>query len=100
MSRAQWLRANWDRVAAWSAMALGAVVLFLGWNGVSDQIYPAAQLPYIASGGIGGALMVALGATLLISADLRDEWQRLDDIAELLRNNGGHGTDAVENPAP
>jgi hypothetical protein len=65
---------------------------------VSKSAYPAEQLPFILSGGIGGALMVALGATLLISADLRDEWQKLDRIEKKLdqvtlsapSSNGSH----------
>ena len=84
MRRQDWLRANWDRVAAWSCVAASVLVLFVGWQGVSRQIYPASQLPYVISGGIGGALLLAFGATLLISADLRDEWQKLDEIAARL----------------
>jgi hypothetical protein len=81
----QWLRKNPDRAAAWAAVLVGALVLFFGWQGASRTEYPAEQLPYIISGGIGGALVVALGATLLISADLRDEWQKLDRIERRLR---------------
>jgi hypothetical protein len=81
----QWLRKNPDRAAAWAAVLIGGLVLFFGWQGASRTEYPAEQLPYIISGGIGGALVVALGATLLISADLRDEWQKLDRIERRLR---------------
>lgn len=94
MTRSSWVRANWDRVAGWCLIAAGCVVLFLGWRGVSEQVFPAAQLPYIASGGVGGAVIVGIGATLLVSADLRDEWQRLDDIACLLE------AQADQRPAP
>jgi hypothetical protein len=80
----RWLRANWDRTGAWLCVVVGALVLLLGWRGVSDTAYPAEQLPYIVSGGIGGALVIALGATLLISADLRDEWRKLDRIERRL----------------
>jgi hypothetical protein len=84
MDLKRWLRANWDRAAAWLCVVLGVVFLLLGWEGVSKAAYPAEQLPFILSGGIGGALMVAMGATLLISADLRDEWQKLDRIEKKL----------------
>ena len=80
----RWLRANWDRVGAWSCIVIGALLLFAGWHGISRTAYPAEQLPYLISGGIGGALLVALGATLLISADLRDEWRKLDRIERRL----------------
>jgi hypothetical protein len=104
MDLKRWLRANWDRAAAWLCVVLGVVFLLLGWEGVSKAAYPAEQLPFILSGGIGGALMVAMGATLLISADLRDEWQKLDRIEKKLdqvtltpvESNGKH---AVEEAA-
>jgi hypothetical protein len=84
MDAKQWLRKNPDRVGAWLAIALGAVALFIGWQGASTTEYPAEQLPYILSGGIGGVLLVGIGATLLISADLRDEWRKLDRIERRL----------------
>jgi hypothetical protein len=80
MDRLQWLRTNWDRALGWALAALGAIVLYVGWDHVSKSGYPAEQLPYILSAGIGGVLLVALGATLLISADLRDEWTKLDQL--------------------
>jgi hypothetical protein len=95
MDRMTWLRTHWDRVAAWAAIVVGVVVLLLGWNGASDTPFPAEQLPYILSGGIGGALLVALGAALLISADLRDEWHVLDRIERALRDR-----DADHEPLP
>jgi hypothetical protein len=87
MDYKKWLRANWDRAAAVLCVVLGGLVLCIGWWGTARTAYPAAQIPYVVSGGIGGALLIALGATLLISADLRDEWQALDQIAQLLRRS-------------
>ena len=80
MDLAKWVRAQWDRVAAWVCVAAGAVVLIVGWAGVSRYAYPADQLPYIISGGIGGLFLLGLGAMLWLSADLRDEWRKLDEI--------------------
>jgi hypothetical protein len=107
MDLKRWLRANWDRAAAWLCVALGVLFLFIGWEGVSNAAYPAQQLPYILSGGVGGALLVAMGATLLISADLRDEWQKLDRIEKKLdqvtipvpASNGSHATSESAEPA-
>jgi hypothetical protein len=84
MDPKQWLRKHPDRVGAWLAIVLGAVVLLIGWQGASTTEYPAEQLPYILSGGIGGVLLVGIGATLLLSADLRDEWRKLDRIERRL----------------
>ena len=74
------LRFQWDRTLAWAALAAGALTLLLGWLGVSRQVLPAAQIPYIVSGGLGGVFLLGLGAVLWLSADLRDEWRQLREI--------------------
>ena len=79
-----WVRLNWDRAGGWLFAAGGGVALLVGWIGASNSGFPAGQLPYILSGGIGGILLVVFGATLLISADLRDEWKELAQIRRLL----------------
>lgn len=80
MDVAKWIRSQWDRVGAWVCVVAGAVVLIVGWAGVSRYAYPADQLPYIISGGIGGLFLLGLGAMLWLSADLRDEWRKLDEM--------------------
>jgi hypothetical protein len=84
MDFGKWLRVEWDRAAAVGCMVLGAVFLILGWLGISRTPYPAEQLPYILSSGIGGVFLLGLGATFWLSADLRDEWSKLDSIDEAL----------------
>lgn len=79
-----WLKANWDRALAVALVALGGLALLLGWLGIDDALYPGQQIPYVLSGGIGGLFAVALGAVLWLSADLRDEWRKLDDIDQKL----------------
>jgi hypothetical protein len=83
------LRNQWDRVAAWVAIGLGALLLLLGWLGVSDTVYPAEQLPFIISGGVGGACLIGIGAMLWLSADLRDEWTELQEISKQLAQANG-----------
>ena len=78
------LRTQWDRAAAIGCTVLGALLLLLGWVGVSGTAYVAEQIPYLTSGGIGGLFLLAVGATLWVSADLRDEWRKLDRIEEAL----------------
>jgi hypothetical protein len=75
-----WLRAEWDRVAGFGLIALGAIALVIGYQGVNDSPYVAEELAYIISGGLGGLFLLGTGATLLISADLHDEWRKLDRI--------------------
>ena len=103
------VRGQWDRVASWAAFALAALLLFLGWLGTSDSVFTTQQIPYLISGGCGGLLLSAIGATLWLSADLRDEWRKLDEIHDDLRalsaqppaeidhalGAAGNGTEAV-----
>lgn len=79
------LRANGDRVAAVALVVLGAVALIVGWFGVSRTGIAAEQNPYIISAGVGGIALIAVGCTLWLSADLQDEWRRLDSLEEHLR---------------
>ncbi len=85
MDVGKWLRLQWDRVLAWAFVVVGAIALIIGWVGVSGSAYAAGQLPYIISGGIGGIFLLGVGATLWLSADLRDEWRKLDCIEDALR---------------
>jgi len=97
MDLGQWLRLGWDRVGAWVCVVAGAVVLLLGWVGVSDKLYTAEQLPYVISDGFGGLFLLGLGGILWLSADLRDEWTQLDKIEELLElQQAGAGDKAGE----
>jgi hypothetical protein len=80
------VKSQWDRVAAIGLTLIGALVLLIGWIGISDTAYLAEQAPYIISGGVGGVFFLGVGATLWISADLRDEWRKLDRIEDALRD--------------
>jgi hypothetical protein len=80
------LKSQWDRVGAVALSVIGLVFLLVGWIGVSGTAYLAEQAPYILSGGVGGVFLLGIGATLWISADLRDEWRKLDRIEAALGN--------------
>lgn len=94
----RWVRLHWDRLSAWVLTGAGIVVLLIGWRHIAGTPFPAEQVPYLVSAGIGGGLMIIFGAALLISADLRDEWHKLDRIEAVLRSSAssdvptnGHG---------
>lgn len=80
-----WVRAEWDRVAGFALIVLGALALLFGYLGVRHSPYVAEELAFIISGGLGGLFLLGLGGIFLISADLRDEWRKLDRIEALLR---------------
>ena len=85
MDLRQWLRAEWDRVLGFALVGLGGLLLVCGYMGVSRSAYVAQGLSYIMSGGIGGLFLLGAGATMLISADLHDEWRKLDGVEEAIR---------------
>lgn len=86
MDFTRWLRVAWERALALVLIPVGAAVVIIGWIGVSGEPFPANQLPYIISGGIGGLFMLGLGALCWLSGDLRDEWMKLDRIEEALHD--------------
>lgn len=80
------LRAQWDRVLAFALLALGAVMLIVGSITVSGASNVADQLSFLASSGLGGLFCLGLGASLLVSANLQDEWRKLDELVTGLRD--------------
>lgn len=91
MELGKWFRLAWDRAAALVLIALGVVALVMGWIGVSGEAFPAKQLPYLISGGIAGVFILGLGALCWLSADLRDEWTKLDRIEDALNRLADSG---------
>jgi hypothetical protein len=55
---------------------------------VSDTLNTGEQLPYVVSGGMVGLFLLGLGAMLWLSADLRDEWRKLDRLEH--QRSGDH----------
>jgi hypothetical protein len=84
MNLGNWMRLAWDRAAAVGLIVAGAVALVLGWVGVSGEAFPAKQLPYLISGGLAGVFVLVLGTVCWLSADMRDEWTKLDRIESAL----------------
>jgi hypothetical protein len=80
MKLVTYIRNQWDRVSAWVCVAAGALALVSGYFGVSGTLETGKQLPYVVSGGLVGLFLLGLGAMLWLSADLRDEWRKLDAI--------------------
>ncbi|HLF39853.1 MAG TPA: hypothetical protein VI854_00120 [Acidimicrobiia bacterium] len=85
----RWLRADWDRVLGFALIVVGALLVLFGYFGASDSPYVDQAISYLISGGIGGLFLLGAGATLLISADLHDEWRKLDRFEDVLRHAGG-----------
>ncbi len=54
-------------VRGWVVAVAGGVLLFGCYLGVSAETDPGRQLPYFASGGLGGLALVFLGGALLVA---------------------------------
>lgn len=80
MDFVKYVRNQWDRIGAWVCVVAGAVLLSAAYLGVSGTVETGKQLPYVVSGAMGGLFLLGLGALLWLSADLRDEWRKLDSI--------------------
>ncbi len=59
------------RLAAGVCTVLGIVVVLVGYLGVRNESDVALQIPYLLSGGLGGLVLVGLGALGLIQYQLR-----------------------------
>ena len=81
----RWMRNQWDRTVGALAALAGVVAIVVGWFGVSGAGLPSQQLPYLASGAVGGLFLLGVGATFWLSADARDEWRKLDELLEEVR---------------
>lgn len=90
------IRNQWDRTAAVALVLGGLVALLVGWIAVSGTILTFEQIPYVLSGGMLGVCLIAIGATLWLSADLRDEWSKLDRLEEAVRDVGIREPDVRE----
>jgi putative Mn2+ efflux pump MntP len=81
----KWCRLQWDRALAVAAVLGGIVMVIVGWVGVSGTPFIAKQVPYVVSDGIGGLVLIIIGTTLWLSADMNDEWRTLDRLADVTR---------------
>ena len=100
------IRTQWDRAGALALVIVGLAALLLGWIGMSGAVLTYEQLPYILSGGLFGLSLIMVGTGLWLSADIRDEWRRIDRLEDTLMDRrlrepdrDVHIPDAAE-PAP
>jgi hypothetical protein len=61
-------------------IALGLLLILVGYLGVSREVYVGRQIPYVVSGGLLGVAAVTLGSRLLLIEDLRRDSGRLDRL--------------------
>lgn len=70
----------------WALYGFGALFVFIGYLGISDESVVAKQLPFLISGGIGGILLAILGAYFLSIEELRRDGGRLDRMEQRIED--------------
>ena len=80
----RWVGKATRPVIGWVLLGVGALIILIGWIGVSGTPVVAKQIPYVVSGGIGGVLLAILGAYFLGTDELRKDSGRLDRLERMV----------------
>jgi hypothetical protein len=103
----RFLRAEWDRVAGYGCIAVGLALLVAGIAGVRSSADVIDEISYLVTGGIGSIFLLGVGSTLLLSADLHDDFrklhrveQKLDRVERLLLAEHPELAPSLDLPAP
>lgn len=72
------LRGSWDRVVGATLLIGGGLGIAGAMLAIAGSQSQADRLSFVASGVIGGVFCAGLGAALLVSARLQDEWRALE----------------------
>jgi hypothetical protein len=73
----------------WGFIAVGALLVLLGYLGVSREAIVEKQVPFLVSGGIGGVLLCIVGAYFLGTEELRKDSGRLDRLEQMVEELHG-----------
>ena len=89
---------DWRQAVGGALVILGMLGIIIAWFGVSGTLDPGEQMPYISSGGFGGAALIAVGVTMLISFEhtrdrdaLAQVLDELDELRHRLDSQGAPG---------
>jgi len=85
----RWVGSATRPVVGWALIVLGGILVTAGYFGVSRESLVAKQLPYLVSGGIGGMVLIAIGAFFLGTEDLRKDLRRLDRVEAMVEELHG-----------
>jgi len=62
----------------------GLVAVLVGYLGVRDESHIELQMPYLISGGLGGLVLLGLGALVLIQYQMRIQARRFAEMTDSL----------------
>lgn len=75
---------DWRQSLGGALVGLGFIGTVIAWYGVSGTLDPGEQMPYITSGGFGGAALIAVGVTLLVAYEHSRDRAALADVLDEL----------------
>lgn len=75
---------DWRQAVGGGLVGLGFIATLVAWYGVSGTLDPGEQMPYISSGGFGGAALIAIGVTLLVAYEHFRDREALRDVLDEL----------------
>ena len=81
------VQAEWERTLAWTLAVAAAVLLYVGYRNVAASPFAAEEVAHLITGGIGALVLLVAAVGLLLSADLRDEADKLDRIDARLQRD-------------
>lgn len=85
----RWVGAAVRPWLGWILIGAGALLMLLGYFGVSREAQPGKQIPYLVSGGVGGMFLAVLGAYFLGTQELRRDSGRLDRLEGMVEDLHG-----------
>ena len=62
----------------------GLIAVLVGYLGVRDESHIELQLPYLISGGLGGLVLMGLGALVLFQYQMRIQARRFAEMTDSL----------------
>src|SRR3954464_1759213 len=80
----RWVGKATRPAVGWTLLAVAALVILIGWIGVSGTPVVAKQIPYVVSGGIFGVFLAIFGAYFLGTEELRKDSGRLDKLERMV----------------
>ena len=80
----RYLAAGGGQALAFVLLGAGALLLIVGWFGVSREVIVSKQIPYLVSGGLGGAFLLGVGGLLMVTHELRLDNRRLQAVEMLV----------------